>query len=163
VQTEIRQPHSKDPSGLTPESILESTAFLVQKRAHRPWLDAEEYREMLDKNYKKPYDLAAQYLGEDVTFSVLPLFASLSLWTNAPSVVFQGLCMWGERNLEYLKSMKVRDLGYFIEMLHDVQQLKDPTLHIYGPSDNMIPMEIATHKNHTCGGRQQQEDMHFSI
>jgi len=29
--------------------------------------------------------------------------------------------------------------------------------------NKMIPMEIATHKNHTCGGRQQQEDMDFSI
>ncbi|MGB8937337.1 MAG: hypothetical protein WCC17_19780 [Candidatus Nitrosopolaris sp.] len=29
-------------------------------------------------------------------------------------------------------------------------------------SGKMIPIEIATHENHTCGGR-QQEEMDFSI
>jgi hypothetical protein len=31
------------------------------------------------------------------------------------------------------------------------------------PSGKMIPMEISTHQNHTCGGRQQQEEMGFPI
>ena len=30
-------------------------------------------------------------------------------------------------------------------------------------SGKMISMEIATHKNHTCDGRQQQEEMDFPI
>ena len=27
------------------------------------------------------------------------------------------------------------------------------------PSGKMIPMEVATHENHTCGHREQQEDL----
>jgi hypothetical protein len=27
------------------------------------------------------------------------------------------------------------------------------------PSGKMIPMEVATHENHTCGRREQQEDL----
>jgi hypothetical protein len=30
-------------------------------------------------------------------------------------------------------------------------------------SGKMIPIEIATHQNHSCGGRQQQGEMDFSI
>jgi hypothetical protein len=82
--------------GLDVLSIVESAAFLVQKRYHRPELSPEEYEKALAGQpsvYKKGYDIAREYLGNDA-FTAYPLLASLALWTDRPVDSLVTLCAW---------------------------------------------------------------------
>ncbi|KPL04173.1 MAG: hypothetical protein AMJ73_04505 [candidate division Zixibacteria bacterium SM1_73] len=82
--------------GVTIRSIVESGAFLVQKRTHWPNLTAEGFGKMLDREcpapeYRLAYDVSMRYLGKEA-FDCYPIIAYLSLCTDSPPDAFVILC-----------------------------------------------------------------------
>ena len=72
--------------------ILESAAFLCQKRIHRPDMGPREYEEKLnseasDAAYRRAYDVAVEILQEDA-FDQFAHVAALSLMASEPETVF---------------------------------------------------------------------------
>ncbi|MGC1131434.1 MAG: hypothetical protein WA941_01320 [Nitrososphaeraceae archaeon] len=87
---------NKGPKGLTVRSIVESAAMLVQKRMHRPNLNAQRYLEILDslqldEEYRSAYDVTLKYLGENA-FNSYPFLSYLSLCTSHPTQALVYLC-----------------------------------------------------------------------
>lgn len=82
------------PEGVTVHSIVESAAFLVQKRTHHLGLDPDSYMTMLDEVpevYGQAYYVARRYLHQNAFF-LLPLLSHLALCTKEPERVFSTLC-----------------------------------------------------------------------
>ncbi len=78
--------------GVRAIDIIESMAFLVQKRLHWPSLGPRTYEAMLDDEvsdvaYRRAYDVAADVLSEDA-FEHLAHVATLALATREPQTVF---------------------------------------------------------------------------
>ena len=71
-------------------------------------------------------------------------------------------------NLEYASPEEV-DMDQVLQWKHKCTAAIKAVAHRFiltpnnkSPSGKMIPMEVATHQNHTCSGR-QQEEMDFPI
>jgi hypothetical protein len=84
------------PDNVTARSIVESSAFMAQKRTHHLGLSRQKYAQMLETQcpgpeYRRAYDVAVQYLGDDA-FDLFPLLASLSLCTRRPEQIFSSFC-----------------------------------------------------------------------
>lgn len=84
------------PDDVTALSIVESSAFMAQKRTHHPGLSRHEYAQMLETRcpgpeYRRAYDVAVKYLGDDA-FDLFPLLSSLSLCSRRPEQIFSSFC-----------------------------------------------------------------------
>jgi len=81
---------------ITTRAIVESSAFLVQKRIFDHHFTHDAYLKTLDDScpspdYRHPYDVAARYLG-NATVDAYPLVACLALCTLKPAEVLAPLC-----------------------------------------------------------------------
>lgn len=81
--------------GITPREIVESAAYLVQKRTHRPDLEAPGYSHALHfapaPEYRSAFFAAESILG-DRAFELFPALSYLSLCFVRPQDVFADLC-----------------------------------------------------------------------
>jgi hypothetical protein len=89
-------------AGITVRSIVESTAFLAQKRSHIIGLDHYKYVEMLKKTspgreYRQVYDWTSSVLGKEA-FDAVPIIAYLSLCTRWPPDAYMLLTRTIEKN-----------------------------------------------------------------
>lgn len=86
--------------GITPREIVESAAYLVQKRTHRPELDAPRYDQMLHlapaPEYRSAYMAAESILGERA-FGLFPALSFYALCFVRPHDVFVDLCRAARR------------------------------------------------------------------
>lgn len=92
LEVDMLKLHQRGPDGVSALDILESTAFLVQKRAHLPGLGQNGFEQMLNEEaptevYRRAYDIAVDTLGADA-FDHLPHVATLALATREPTAVF---------------------------------------------------------------------------
>jgi hypothetical protein len=84
------------PEGITTRAIVESAAFLVQKKANWAKLSPAAYLEVLkyyspSPLYRSAYDLAYAVLGEDA-LDAYSYLSYLALCTYDPPTTFVGLC-----------------------------------------------------------------------
>jgi hypothetical protein len=112
------------PDGVTPLCLLESTAYLLQKRMNYVGLTAAHYERMLDEEtpgdeYRLAYDLTARHLGSEA-LDTLPLIAWAALCTTHPQDVFEPLLVEvkrkgskfdADRNYDLALAMLNRDFG----------------------------------------------------
>jgi hypothetical protein len=86
--------------GITPREIVESAAYLVQKRTHRPGLDAAGFGRILPfapaPEYQTAFLVAESILG-DRAFELLPALSYFSLCYLRPQDVFIPLCRAASR------------------------------------------------------------------
>lgn len=92
VEPHFRHLEQAGPDGLSNLDLMESVAFLVQKRAHYPAMGPASYEtklneEIFSQRYRGAYDIAVAFLGEDA-FEELPHIVSLSLMTSNPVEAF---------------------------------------------------------------------------
>ncbi|MET7735723.1 hypothetical protein ABZT02_30790 [Streptomyces sp. NPDC005402] len=85
----LDEPGSLD---ITVRDIVESQAFLVQKRSHRPEMGPKEYRALLEascpgEEYRRAFDMTADVIGDDA-FSLFSLAAWASLCFSSPTDQF---------------------------------------------------------------------------
>lgn len=84
------------PRQMTIETIIESEAFLLQKRTTKVGLKAQDYDDVLLTEcpawtYRNAFDIADESLGQ-CAFDAYPFIAALSLATNRPAQAFVALC-----------------------------------------------------------------------
>ncbi len=86
--------------GITPRAIVESAAYLVQKRTHQGDLDAPGYGHMLHfapaPEYRSTFLVAESILGARA-FELFPALSFLSLCFLRPQDVFTNLCRAARR------------------------------------------------------------------
>jgi hypothetical protein len=110
------------PHDLTVRSLVESAAFLVQKRTHWINLTPAGYREILDhscpsEEYRSAYDIAVHYLGDEA-FDSYCFLSSLSLCTINPTVTFLRLCE--EASTRQLRLGQNLDVRPYIDLLNRI-------------------------------------------
>jgi hypothetical protein len=109
------------PEGITTRAIVESGAFLVQKRAFWPDISPAAYRDVLDHQspshlYRSAYDVAGKWLGDE-SLDAYPYLAYLALCTSQPPTSFVALCQAvAERSLAKNGVLRV---GAIAQLLND--------------------------------------------
>ncbi len=95
------------------------------------------------KNFGKPLE----WFKDSVNEKWIPLEADCDLeYENPEEVNTEEVLQWRHKCAAMLTCNK--DCGTQIYFDPDNRS----------PSGKMIPMEVATHENHTCGSREQQKD-----
>jgi hypothetical protein len=111
------------PKEITTRAIVESDAFLIQKRAFWPDISPAAYRDVLDRQspsplYRTAYDVAGQWLGDD-SLDAYPYLAYLALCTSQPPTAFVALCQAvAERSLARNGVLQV---GAIARLLNDTR------------------------------------------
>jgi hypothetical protein len=83
------------PDGISTRCIIESQAFFVQQRVHRPGVTADSIGQLLATaptlEYRLGYDLCRFYIKGPAAFALFPMLASLSLCCVRPAKAFSQL------------------------------------------------------------------------
>jgi hypothetical protein len=93
LRNHLAQLDRRGPNGIAVRDLLESHAFLVERKSHWQDLDAPGYLQMLNDDtpapeYRAAYDLARFRLGDGAAFAWFPLIASLCLGAEVPPQAF---------------------------------------------------------------------------